>query len=252
MKRASIIIPTFNRLDLLIRCVASIRNYTDIPHEIIVVDNGSTDGTADWCRMAGVTLLSLNRNEGFPVACNRGLKISSGDTLVLLNNDTVVSPRWLSNMSLALYSAADIGIVGPITNYASGPQQVELTYPDIDSFILLADAVNRSDPHKWVPIQRIVGVCFVFRRELMEKIGLLDERFSPDTMRTTIIACVPNSKAIECSCAATRSFTMKEAPASRPTLMPRIGLSSGIIRFSRTSGKKFRELSSDKTLEGLC
>ncbi|MFC5702243.1 glycosyltransferase family 2 protein [Cohnella faecalis] len=179
MKRASIIIPTFNRLDLLIRCVASIRNYTDIPHEIIVVDNGSTDGTADWCRMAGVTLLSLNRNEGFPVACNRGLKISSGDTLVLLNNDTVVSPRWLSNMSLALYSAADIGIVGPITNYASGPQQVELTYPDIDSFILLADAVNRSDPHKWVPIQRIVGVCFVFRRELMEKIGLLDERFSP-------------------------------------------------------------------------
>ena len=179
MTKASIIIPTYNGLDLLQRCVQSIRRHTESLHEIIVVDNGSGDGTALWCLREKLALVSLPRNEGFPAACNRGLRLSSGDTIVLLNNDTVVTPNWLGNLSSALYSDSNIGIVGPVTNYASGSQQVHYPFEDLEEFQRIAEAVNVSDRAKWKRVERIVGLCFVFRRELMEKIGLLDERFSP-------------------------------------------------------------------------
>ncbi len=179
MTIASIIIPTYNGLDLLQRCVQSIRRYTEQAHEIIVVDNGSRDETAAWCMRERITLVSLPRNEGFPVACNKGMLFASGDTIVLLNNDTVVTSNWLHNLSTALLSSPDVGLVGPVTNYASGSQQVHYPFEDLEEFQRIAEAVNVPDPAKWKRVERIVGLCFVFRRELMEKIGMLDERFSP-------------------------------------------------------------------------
>ncbi|BBI35024.1 glycosyltransferase family 2 protein [Cohnella abietis] len=179
MTKASIIIPTYNRLDLLQNCVSSIRKYTDTPYEIIIVDNASTDGSAEWCRREKLAFISLPRNEGFPIACNKGLRLSSGDTLVLLNNDTVVTPNWLSNMTAALNSSSDVGIVGPVTNYASGSQQVHYPFEDVEEFQRIASEVNIQDHSKWKRVERIVGICFVFNRSLIEKIGLLDERFSP-------------------------------------------------------------------------
>ncbi|MBB6675595.1 glycosyltransferase family 2 protein [Cohnella nanjingensis] len=180
MTRASILIPSYNRLDLLQACVASIRKHTtDVDYEVIVVDDGSTDGTADWCRREKLALVSLPRNEGFPIACNKGMRLASGDTIVLLNNDTIVSSRWLSNLMTALYSEPSIGIVGPVCNYVSGKQQVHYPYVDLDEFQRIAARVNVSTPKKWRRVERVVGLCLVFRRELMEAIGLLDERFSP-------------------------------------------------------------------------
>lgn len=179
MSKASIIIPTYNGLDLLRRCIASIREHTDSPYEIIVVDNASTDGTAAWCMQEKLIVISLPTNVGFPAACNKGLQLSSGDILILLNNDTVVTPHWLSNMTAALGSAPDVGIVGPVTNYASGSQQVHYPFEDLAEFQRIAAEVNVTTPSSWRRVERIVGICFVFRRGLMETIGLLDERFSP-------------------------------------------------------------------------
>ncbi|MCD9025965.1 glycosyltransferase family 2 protein [Cohnella silvisoli] len=178
MKKATIVIPTYNQLDFLQGCISSIRKHTDIPYEIIVVDSASTDGTVEWCRREKVPFISLPRNEGFSVACNKGLLLSSGDTLVLLNSYTLVTHGWLSNLSAALYSGSDIGIVGPITNYASGPQQAHYPFENIDEFQRIAAEVNVSNPNKWKRFERVVGICFVFHRELMDKIGLLDEQFS--------------------------------------------------------------------------
>ncbi|MFC7678023.1 glycosyltransferase family 2 protein [Paenibacillus sp. GCM10028914] len=176
MGKTSIIIPTFNGRQLLKDCVYSIKRYTEEPYEIIVVDNGSTDGTVDVCRQEGITFISLANNAGFPAACNKGLKIATGDTLLLLNNDVIVSRNWLSNMLECLNSSADIGIVGPLTNYASGKQQIEMPYTNLEE---MAEQLNEPDSGKWLPVDRIVGLCFLFKRELMEQIGLLDERFSP-------------------------------------------------------------------------
>lgn len=176
MNKTSIIIPTYNGEGLLRECLQAIRSYTSPPYEILVIDNGSIDGTLDFCRDEDVILVSAASRLGFPRACNYGLQLASGDVLVLLNNDVLVTPRWLENMQRCLYSDEKVGIVGPLTNYASGEQQVHVTYQNLHDF---ADEFNQPDSSKWREIERIVGLCMAFKRELMLKIGLLDEQFSP-------------------------------------------------------------------------
>lgn len=179
MTLTSIIIPTYNGRHLLQACVESIRQYTDTPYEIIVVDNASTDGTDAYCRNQQLMYISLPENRGFPYACNMGLQLASGDELLLLNNDVIVSFNWLSNLKAALYSAADIGIVGPVTNYASGRQKVSTAYTDMPGYHSEAQAANIRNPMKWMEAVRLVGLCFLFKRTVLNTVGLLDERYSP-------------------------------------------------------------------------
>ena len=146
---------------------------------MIVVDNASDDGTLEYCVQQHIDFISLPANRGFPIACNYGLKLAKGDCLLLLNNDIVVSHHWLANMLTCLMSQPDRGIVGPMTNYASGKQQSDLRYEELSQFHRLAETTNRPDPSKWQDVERLVGFCFAFKRELMVKIGLLDEQFSP-------------------------------------------------------------------------
>ncbi|MCJ8013900.1 glycosyltransferase family 2 protein [Paenibacillus sp. KQZ6P-2] len=175
----SIIIPTSNGLDLLTSCVESIRKYTDVPYEIIVVDNASTDGTDAYCISEDIVFISLPVNEGFPKACNLGMKMARGDYLLLLNNDVTVTRNWLSNLLSALNSRTDIGMVGPVTNAASGLQKVELSFEDLTDFQRIAAENNRSDTRRWVEVKRIIGMCLLLKREVLHRVGFLDEAFSP-------------------------------------------------------------------------
>ncbi|WNQ12882.1 glycosyltransferase family 2 protein [Paenibacillus aurantius] len=178
LPKTSIIIPTYNGLELLIECITAIRAYTPEPYELIVVDNGSEDGTVKFCRQEKIRFVSLPVNKGFPAACNLGLRIATGDALLLLNNDIVVTHHWLENMLACLYSDETIGIVGPCSNIVSGIQQRPADYADLEQYHALA-AARASDPGQWQQVERLVGLCLLFKRELMEKIGVLDERFSP-------------------------------------------------------------------------
>lgn len=181
MRRTSIIIPTHNAIHLLQRTVSAIRLHTDeneTPYELIVVDNGSTDGTCEWCVKERINLISLPVNTGFPVACNKGMRIASGDYLLLLNNDVIVSRGWLSGMLRALNSSSDVGMAGPVTNYASGKQQVGYAVSE-SQFHGIAAAIRREQQGRTEPTLRLVGFCMLFKRELYERIGELDERFAP-------------------------------------------------------------------------
>lgn len=175
----SIIIPTYNGLHLLIPCVEAIRRFTEVPYEIIIVDNGSSDGTTEYGLREELILVAMPDNTGFPAACNRGLSIASGDQLLLLNNDVIVSPRWLSNMLTTLYSSQDIGMVGPVTNYCSGRQQVDIQWEGLTEYYALAEQYNQSTPERWQEVPRLVGMCLMFKRKLFTELGQLDERFSP-------------------------------------------------------------------------
>ncbi|HTU23475.1 MAG TPA: glycosyltransferase [Gemmataceae bacterium] len=174
----SIIILTYNQLHFTRLCVESIRRHTDVPYELIFVDNGSTDGTVDYLKsQAGVTLLTNPTNVGFPKGVNQGLRIARGEQLLLLNNDTVVTPGWLRRLLAPLDDDCRIGLVGPCSNNISGVQQVPVTYQDLsglDDF-----AVKWAEEHQGerMDVNRLTGFCLLLRRELLQRIGYLDERF---------------------------------------------------------------------------
>lgn len=171
----SIIIPTYNGLHMLSETVASVRKNTPQLHELIVVDNGSADGTLDFLRREDVTFVSLPANSGFPKACNAGLRLARGKRLLLLNNDVLVTRGWLDKLLACLHHAPDVGIVGPMSNFASGKQQTEMP----GSYEEAAERLAREHAGEYEQAGRVVGLCFLFKRELLERIGLLDERFSP-------------------------------------------------------------------------
>ena len=176
MQLTSIIIPTFNGLALLKACVASIRKHTAVPYEIIVVDNGSQDGTLTYCQHENLKLVALPANLGFPAACNYGLRFAEGHTLMLLNNDTIVTPNWLPNLLNCLNSREDVGMVGPVSNYVNGKQRIRVHFTGISN---MAQKYNHVNPGEWRVTKRLVGFCLLFKREMFEQVGFLDERFAP-------------------------------------------------------------------------
>ncbi|MFC4810923.1 glycosyltransferase family 2 protein [Paenibacillus sp. GCM10023250] len=177
----SIIIPSYNQLGYLKKCLASIQMHTSVPYEIIVVDNASSDGTGAYLQSAGagggVRFRVLERNRGFAGAVNVGLMMARGSNLLLLNNDTIVTDRWLDNLLACLHSDPAVGMVGPVTNYISGDQRIEVPYRDERGIAPFARRYNVSDPAKWQPTDRLTGFCLLFRRELFERTGYLDEGF---------------------------------------------------------------------------
>ena len=179
--KTSIIILSYNTLELLQLCIASIHEYTEAgTYEIIVVENGSEDGSAEWLKgQTGIRCIFNEENQGFPKGCNQGLEIASGTELLLLNSDTVVTKDWLKNLRRALCSSAKVGAVSCVTNYCSNNQRIEASYKNIEEMLAFAADYNKSDPALWEKRTKLVGFCYLFKREVLEKIGFLDERFSP-------------------------------------------------------------------------
>ena len=183
----SIIILNYNLRAYMQGLLDSIRRYT-MPgtYEIIVVDNGSQDGSVEWLQLQqDVRLIANQENVGFPKGCNQGMNIAQGDELLLLNNDVVVTPHWLDNLRQALYSAPGVGAVGPVTNNCSNMQAVAVPYTNENTQSAMAQmqefaaAYNVSDSTKWQKWMKLVGFCLLFRREVYAKIGDMDEAYSP-------------------------------------------------------------------------
>jgi O-antigen biosynthesis protein len=176
----SIIIPTFNQLHVLKECIESIRTHTDVPYELIVVDNASEDGTVEYLQsLVGTLRFRLNsQNLGFAGAINQGLMMAKGTTIVLLNNDTVVSRNWLSNMLNCLNSSPNSGLVGPVTNYIGSNEQLTPTsYRSMAQMHEFAQSYNRVDPSRWTKTDRLTGFCVLMRRDIFRRLGYLDEGF---------------------------------------------------------------------------
>lgn len=177
----SIIVLTYNKLEYNKLCIESIRQYT-VPdsYEIIVIDNHSTDGTVEWLQSQQDIKVILNsENAGFPVGCNQGIKAAKGNNILLLNNDTIVTPNWLTNLTKCLYSSSDIGAVGAVTNSCSNFQSIPCEYSSVEEMIRFARQVNHSNPELWEERARLVGYCMLIKTEIINEIGLFDEAFSP-------------------------------------------------------------------------
>ncbi|AOZ92250.1 glycosyltransferase family 2 protein [Paenibacillus crassostreae] len=176
--KTSIIILTHNQLPITQMCLSSIRCYTDEPYELIVVDNGSTDATVSYLKsQADVKSIFNNINLGFAKGCNQGIEVATGDTILFLNNDTIVTPNWLTAMLRVLYGDDDIGAVGPVTNYASGQQKIAVGYDDLTGLNAFAHEHGTRHAGYSFDVRRIIGFCMLFKRKIIEEVGGFDERY---------------------------------------------------------------------------
>jgi GT2 family glycosyltransferase/tetratricopeptide (TPR) repeat protein len=174
----SIIILTHNQLDYTRLCVESIQRYTPELHELIFVDNASSDGTLEYLEcLPDVKVIRNAENRGFPAGANQGIRAATGRQVLLLNNDTVVTPGWLGRQLRTLHSDERIGLVGPCSNFVSGQQQVPARYGDLAGLDEFARAWGRDHDRVVEVTDRLVGFCLLIRREVIDQVGFLDERF---------------------------------------------------------------------------
>lgn len=177
--KTSIILLTYNQLDVSKKCFESLAKYTNQDQvEIIVVDNGSTDGTREYLKSHPSFITILNeKNMGFAGGCNQGIEVATGDNLLFLNNDTIVTENWLEAMLELLYSKESIGMVGPVSNYVSGLQRINVDYQSDDEINEFAVKYCEKVKGQSKRVLRLVGFCLLVKRELMDKLKGFDERF---------------------------------------------------------------------------
>jgi GT2 family glycosyltransferase len=191
----SVIIANLNRGDLLEPCLASVCGPAGpIRLEVIVVDNGSTDGSAELVRQRfpGVRLIRNPSNAGFARANNQGLGASTARHVMLLNNDTVALPHALQRLVAFMDRHPDVGACGPTLRYPDGRlQRSSLGFPTPWGFAsnllfldrlfprsrLFASQATGLDHHSRGPVDHPIGAALVVRREAFEQVGGLDERF---------------------------------------------------------------------------
>ena len=180
--RVSIIIPTFNGLKFTQMCLDSIRRCTLHPYEIIVVDNGSSDGTPEYIRtQPNIKFIANSSNRGFPAACNQGIAASESPYVLIMNNDVIVTDCWLSRMFQGFFAEPSAGLIGPRSNDSAGAQLV--TSPEyslvsgweqLESF---AARFKLAAARQFRPTNYLSGLCLLIDRKVIAEIGLFDERF---------------------------------------------------------------------------
>ncbi|MDE2490205.1 MAG: glycosyltransferase family 2 protein, partial [Elusimicrobia bacterium] len=179
----SIIVPCYNGLRYTRECLESVARHTPVPHEVIVVDNASTDGTAEWVRRRPrVRLIRNATNRGFAAAINQGMRAARGSRLLWLNSDAVVTPGWLERLLACADRAPWIGAVAPCTDEIDGPQRVPApAFASARDLDLFAQAWALKNDGIGEGVARLTGFCFLLKREAMDRVGLLDERFGVGT-----------------------------------------------------------------------
>lgn len=176
----SIVVVNYNTKELVLGCIESIKKSGfDGEFEVIVVDNASTDGSAQaLSKLEEITLIKNSKNMGFAKANNRGIKISSGKYVLLLNSDTKLKKKTLNTLVNFAKKTQDAGVVGVKLLDVNGTPQ-----PSVFNFPGVLNAF-RGKHEPYVPktdspteVDAVVGAAFLLTPRAREKVGLLDERY---------------------------------------------------------------------------
>lgn len=178
----SIIVVTYNNLELNKACLESLDQNNCYDHaEIIVVDNASSDGTPEllqgWADGARRSVILNKENKGFAAANNQGLAAASGDYLIMLNNDTYVTPGWIRSLLNYLRRDPTIGIIGPVTNNIGNEARIDIKYESMDEMMTMAARYTRRNLGKLFTLRTAAFFCVMLPRAVYEKVGPLDEAF---------------------------------------------------------------------------
>jgi N-acetylglucosaminyl-diphospho-decaprenol L-rhamnosyltransferase len=193
MNRLAIVIVSYNTREDLAAALGSLLGAPpSAPHEIVVIDNGSSDGSADMARgLGGVRVIEAGRNLGFGAANNAGIRASEGDLVLLLNSDTLVPAGAIDRLAAELAADPGVAAVGPRLVDAAG--RPELSFGRmIGPFAELAQkamgrlyASRRRWARRWVErrmsaprdVDWVSAACLLVRRQAAVGAGLFDERY---------------------------------------------------------------------------
>jgi len=179
----SVVIPNWNGKKFLAGCLDSLKGQTYQPIEIVIVDNGSKDGSVQFLQenYPEVKLVTFPVNTGFSPAVNAGIKASTGEMVALLNNDTIVDPQWMAEFFKAMQDHPEAGSAGCKM----------LAYDDHSLLDGAGDGYRRGglpgrighkerDEGRFNRKRYLLGACggaALYRRELFDCIGLFDEDY---------------------------------------------------------------------------
>jgi polysaccharide pyruvyl transferase CsaB len=181
--KVSVVVVTWNGRDFNRLCLESLLARTEWPNlEILVVDNGSTDGTRELIedaarRDARMRPIFHAENRGFAAGCNAGLAAASGEFLVILNNDTVVTRGWATALTRHLWADPTLGLVGPVTNAIANAAKVDAGYSEVGDLPAWAAEWIRAHDREAFDIPMLALFCTALPRRVYEDVGPLDERF---------------------------------------------------------------------------
>jgi len=188
----SVVVVSFNRADLLVRCLESVfADSKGLDLEVIVVDNASADGSAEMVasRFPDIRLIANCENVGFGQANNQAFELASGRFVLMLNPDTVVRPGSLRDLVRFGDAHPEAGVVGARLEEEDGTfQHSAFRFPDWKQALFgffdvvpLDSAVNgRYHPDqfaRWFAAEHLLGACLLLRREALEQVGPLDPAY---------------------------------------------------------------------------
>lgn len=193
----SVVVVGFQARDDVLRCLAGLEEAAGIDHEIVVVDDGSTDGTAEAVRgrYPAARVIALERNGGLPAGRNAALEVVRGRKVLMLDADTVVQPGALTAMAAVLDQEPRVGLVGPQLRYPDGEVQLSCRrwppflvpvvrrgpyarFVDDDPPMHRRHVMKDFDHATRRPVVWVMGAAQMWRADLPERIGRYDERVS--------------------------------------------------------------------------
>jgi GT2 family glycosyltransferase len=178
----SVVVVNWNRKDLLRACLLSLGRQTGVPFEIIVVDNGSTDGSADLAENEfGARVVRNAENRGFCAANNQGIARAKGDFIALLNNDAEAEPGWLAALHDACSRAPDVGMAASKVLVWEEPGRIDkvghLIFPDGQNRGRGSGTLDQGQFEKEEEVLWPDGCAAMYRKSMLDQIGGFDEDF---------------------------------------------------------------------------
>lgn len=183
--KVSVIVLTYNNLNMNKNCIESILNKTAYSnYELIVVDNQSTDGTVEYLRnlesqnIPNVKIIFNDDNLGFAGGNNCGIQVSDGDYVILLNNDTIVSRGWITSMVKHMEQNPEYGMCNPVTNSIGNESMIAVEYHneyEMDLFAYNYTAQHMGELYSRV--DRLPLFATIIRKKMIDQIGMLDDAY---------------------------------------------------------------------------
>jgi GT2 family glycosyltransferase len=181
----SLVVLSFRNFDATTGvCLDSLQPWLDDPAvEVLVVDNGSDDGsaekTADWCaRHPSVTCHMSETNRGFAEGMNYGVTKACGEWVVLVNNDTVFPERTIDALKRVIGALpSDVAMLGPVTNVAGNGQRLWRPEATTAQWLEVGRWLNDHPSHQLMPVYRCDFFCIAIRRDVWNELGGLDPVF---------------------------------------------------------------------------